>query len=213
MRGSASQLEEVVAVMSARPARPARIPDVRWERQFAGLLEMLRPRIAHLIRSYGLADMREDAEQVCAIAVLRALETYEPRKAQFATHVTWQMRGELQGLRHRMRLDQRQSARSAGVRTVSMEALTQRAADDATIFEIVDETALSRSERVVSDHMAGELLRALLDRLGAPGHERAIVTQRIFADDPPAAPDRKTREQHRQIMRRVFRNCAKLLAS
>lgn len=213
MQASAFELERQVQSLGPRPDPADRRCGVRWEAGFAQLLKALSPRIGRLIRRYGLSDIREDAEQVCAVAVLRALGSYDPGKARFTTHVTWQLRGELQSLRHRMRLDQRQSARSAGVRTVSLDAL--QLSDDAgrTTFEIVDERALDRAECLASDHMAATLLTSLLDRIGSPVEERALVTRQVFAAEGATAADRKTREQHRQIARRTFRNCAKLLAA
>ena len=209
---SGSALERQVAQMGVRPA-PGNVEAARWEARFAVLLELLAPRIGHLIRTYGLADWREDAEQVCAIGVFRALESYDPGKAHFTTHVTWQLRGELQSLRHRVRLDQRQSARSASARTVSLEGLGAAAGQDNAIFEIVDEGSLTRTESGASDHLAGSMLAKLLERLDAPTEERRIVLQSIFGENSDMAPDRTMRERHRQIMRRTFRNCAKLLAA
>src|ERR1700755_377732 len=66
------------------------------DRAFARILKLIAPRIRHFIRQYGLVDHWEDAEQVCAIAVHRAIEAYEPEKAKFTTFVNWQIRGELQ---------------------------------------------------------------------------------------------------------------------
>ncbi len=213
MPATAQELEKHVLNMGQRPRQNERKCTLLWERKFAQLVDLLLPRMSHLIRSYGLADMREDAEQACAIGVLRALESYDPAKARFATHVTWLLRGELQSLRHRVRLDQRQSARSAGVRTVSIEALVRRTIDEPGTFEIVDERALANVERDASDCMTNKALSSLLDRLEAPDHERVIVSDRIFGDRFSYVNDRKTREQHRQIVRRTFRNCAKLLAA
>ncbi|NWN23219.1 sigma-70 family RNA polymerase sigma factor, partial [Escherichia coli] len=72
---------------------------------------LIAPRIRHFVRQYGLTAHWEDAEQCCAIAVHRAIETYDPAKAQFTTFVNWQIRGELQSLRFRLMTDQRPSAR------------------------------------------------------------------------------------------------------
>ncbi|MDY7097358.1 MAG: sigma factor [Pseudomonadota bacterium] len=80
---------------------------------FAHLSELMQSRIHALINRYRLHDLREDAEQAAAIGLLKAIETFDQTKASFVTHAAWQIRGELQSLRHRMRLDQRQSALSA----------------------------------------------------------------------------------------------------
>ena len=90
---------------------------VQVDRHVARLLRLLAPRIRYLTRSYGLSDAEEDARQACAIGLMRAVEMYYPAKASFTTLVTWQLRGELQGLRHRLRLDQRGSARAVGACT------------------------------------------------------------------------------------------------
>ncbi|WP_204348458.1 sigma factor, partial [Klebsiella pneumoniae] len=72
---------------------------VAVDRAFAQILKLIAPRIRHFVRQYGLTAHWEDAEQCCAIAVHRAIESYDPAKAQFTTFVNWQIRGELQSLR------------------------------------------------------------------------------------------------------------------
>ncbi|MBV7265659.1 sigma factor [Erythrobacter ani] len=184
------------------------------DQAFVELLALLAPRIAGMIRRYGLSDMRDDAEQVAALGVHRALATYDPAKASFSTHATWQIRGELQGLRHRMRLDQRRGARRTGIRTVSIEALQVRSAlgVSARDFEVVDESALERSERAASDSLTHIVVDQLLERLSAPEHERAIVIEYLFERElKPAEAGHRSSEQRRQIVRRTFRNCAKIM--
>lgn len=202
------------------------------ERDFAGLMALMAPRVARIIRQYRLEDMREDAGQAAAIGVHRALATFVPGKASFATHATWQVRGELQSLRHRMRLDERQSARSAGAVTLSLDALGHQcdtASDAAEPFQIIDDTALPRTESAASHSMTEQLLDRLLDRVGAPATERRLMREHVFAGLDEALPERgrsmalsasrngptapqcpKTKEQRRQIIRRLARNCAKV---
>ena len=200
---------ERLASILARDNREAR-SSRRYERQFSDLLLLLAPRIASLIRRYGLGDMREDAEQAAAIGVYRALCGFDPARARFSTHVTWQIRGELQSLRHRMRLDQRRSAVSAGAVTISLDALPH---GEGQVFEIVDEAALGHTESGAGDHMARAAFERLLDRLGAPEDERAIVRAYLLgAEERGHYADPRTREQRRQIVRRTIRNCAKLAA-
>lgn len=179
------------------------------DREFARLMALLAPRIRHLIHAYRLTDMVDDAQQVCAIAVLRALESYDPAQASFATHVTWQLRGELQSLRHRVRLDQRRSARSAGITTVRLETLSD---DPAHPFEIADDRALSRLEAQASEAMAVQVLDRLLDDIHSPAHERVIVHDHVLDREPRGAALDYTSEQRRQITRRTYRNCAKVVA-
>jgi hypothetical protein len=183
------------------------------ESDFVRLLALLRPRIARLVRQYGLSDMREDAEQAAAIGVHRALESFDCAQARFSTHVTWQIRGELQSLRHRMRLDQRRSAQSAGVSTVSLESLRLPGDAEARTLEIVDEQALQNCERLASDRMALGLLDRLLNRLDSPEDERGIVLDHILDRKAThCAGERRSSEQRRQIVRRTLRNCAKMAA-
>lgn len=184
-------------------------------REFEALRGHLRPIISRLISQYRLHDMREDAEQSAAIGLHRALGSFDPDKARFSTHVVWQMRGELQSLRHRVRLDHRRSAKSAGVMTVSLDALAARAADreQVSTFEIVDECALDRTESGASEQMARSLLEKLLNELGAPEPEREIVFDDLYGRKPKASkPGGLTPEQRRQIVRRTHRNCMRLLA-
>ncbi len=131
----ASQKVEALAVSlgcecadagSAGPVIEARHRRV-FDRDFAALLALMLPRIKRLIVQYRMLDIADDAQQAAAIGVYRALQTYDPAKASFVTHATWQMRGELQSLRHRVRLDQRRSAVSAGISTVSLDGLTTAA--------------------------------------------------------------------------------------
>ena len=51
------------------------------DRAFAHILKLIAPRIRHFVRQYGLTAHWEDAEQCCAIAVHRAIQGYDPTKA------------------------------------------------------------------------------------------------------------------------------------
>jgi len=73
------------------------------DRAFARLAVLLAPRIRYFTRRYGLTDAADDAAQACAIAIHRAAERYDPRRARFTTYVGWQIRAELQALRQRQR--------------------------------------------------------------------------------------------------------------
>ena len=176
---------------------------MRRDRAFAHILALLQPRIAGLVRRYGFIDMPEDAQQACAIGVLRALSTYDPARAQFTTHVTWAMRGELQSLRHRERIDQRQGARKAGVRFVS--------ADCREVWEVVDEAGLAHTEAGASTGMARQLLQRLLSRSGQPADERCLVVSHVLGKAVPAGFRACTPEQRRQIIRRNLRHCARVV--
>ena len=205
-----SEVVEIRALEAALTATGSRGGSygLRIDRHYRRILELLQPRIAWLTRRYGLGHCREDAEQACAIGVYRAIGRWEPERARFATLAHWQMRGELQALRHRAMLDQRPAAKAIEARTVSMHR-----ADGSTIADVamLDEAAaLAGTERRAADAMTGDLLRMLLARVGSPEHERQIVEAAVFAPDTSSSLSRTTRERHRQIVRRTFRNCAKV---
>ena len=180
------------------------------------------------MRRYGLADIREDAQQACAIAVHRALAEYDGGRSAFATFATWKIRAELQALRHKMRLDQRPAAVRTGARTVSLDAVPAGEA-----APIPDEGAEARVEHGANRVMARRMVDALLDDYAAarlpakPGtvapdrlramearisEERALVSRHLLgtagsaamaAASPAAA---RSREQRRQVVRRVLRH-------
>ena len=100
------------------------------DRSFARLAALAAPRIRYFTRSYGLADVADDAAQVCAIALHRAAERYDPARARFTTYVNWQFRAELQALRHRLHGDQRCAGRRHVTATLSLDALQAEGAED-----------------------------------------------------------------------------------
>ncbi|MBB5717067.1 hypothetical protein FHS94_003942, partial [Sphingomonas aerophila] len=116
------------------------------DKAFAHILKLIGPRIRHFIRQYGLATYWEDAEQCCAICVHRAIQAYDPEKAQFTTFVNWQLRGELQSLRFRLMTDQRPSAKRVDATTMSLHVVsTNSDGDEATLESMVEDTeALAR---------------------------------------------------------------------
>lgn len=196
-----------------RPNPHRRRADRRMNRDFGALLELLGPCIQRLIRAYGLGDMMEDAVQVCAIAVHRAIDRYDPAKARFTTFATWQMRGELQSLRHRVRLDSRQSARSAGVRTVSLDAPPESSCG---AWIIVEHTAQHRAEAGANGWMTRRVFDRIWDdyRVRAKetqsaeklAEERALFDAALFGAPEPAGPRFRSAEQRRQARRRVTRH-------
>lgn len=211
MSVSAEDLEAQVKRLRQRANAQRGSERLRYDRHFAQLLKMLQPRIHHLIRTYGLGDLREDAQQACAVGVFRALESYDPSQARFATHATWQLRGELQSLRHRMRLDQRRSARTAGIRTVSLDAADGENGEvDQAQFE--DELAMLAVERGASDMMVRRHVDRLMDQIGSPVRERHIIHDTLFGGTDLGHLSVRQREQRRQVVRRIWRNCAKVLA-
>ncbi|MEW9854482.1 sigma-70 family RNA polymerase sigma factor [Novosphingobium sp. M1R2S20] len=135
------------------------------DKAFAKILKLIAPRIRHFIRQYGLVAHWEDAEQCCAIGVHRAIEGYDPTKAQFTTFVNWQLRGELQSLRFRLMTDQRASAKKVEATTVSLHAAASGPDGEETSIEglIEDEGALALTESAASDYLAKRSTDALLE--------------------------------------------------
>ncbi|AXK44129.1 sigma factor [Erythrobacter aureus] len=156
---------EVIANRPAEGERPTPRQRSNENRAFAQILKLCGPRIRHFIGHYGLVAHREDAEQVCAIAVHRAIESYDPEKAKFTTFVNWQIRGELQSLRFRVMTDQRPSAKKVNGRTISLHDGATGADGELTTLEalIEDESALGMTEAGASAHLIEETSEALLD--------------------------------------------------
>ncbi|WP_308461760.1 sigma factor [Sphingomonas folli] len=169
------------AVLAQRPSEnepPTARQRRELDRGFARILALIAPRIRHFIRQYGLTAHWEDAEQVCAIAVHRALQTYDPTKAQFTTFINWMIRGELQGLRFRLMTDQRPSARKVSATTVSLHALVGNGEDETEMeVAIEEESALPLTEASASNYLAGSAIGALLD--GYVAHLRAVGLQQL----------------------------------
>src|ERR1700754_431340 len=163
-------LESAVAVVIANMPKDTEgrgTPRQRAEvdKAFAGIMKLIAPRVRHFIRQYGLAGHWEDAEQVCAIAVHRAIQAYDPAKAQFTTFVNWQIRGELQSLRFRLMTDQRPSAKKVEATTISINASVQGPeGEEATLESVIeDENALAMTEAGASDYLAASAIKSLTD--------------------------------------------------
>lgn len=150
------------------------------DRAFAKILKLLAPRFRHFIRQYGLGAHWDDAEQCCAIAVHRAVEAYDPDKAQFTTFVNWQIRGELQSLRFRLMTDQRPSAQKVQAVTVSLHNLAAgNDGEESTLESLIeDEDALDRTERGASDYLARAAAQCLIEEFVQKGRHAALETLR-----------------------------------
>lgn len=150
------------------------------DRAFARILKLLAPRFRHFIRQYGLGNHWDDAEQCCAIAVHRAVDAYEPERAQFTTFVNWQIRGELQSLRFRLMTDQRPSAQKVQATTVSLHSLAAGPDGEESSLEalIEDEDALDRTERAASDYLARAAAQCLIEEFVKKGRHAALETLR-----------------------------------
>jgi RNA polymerase sigma-32 factor len=189
-------LEAAVAAVLSETTTDATLRTPRQraniDRAFSQIIKLIAPRIRHFIRQYGLVAHWEDAEQCCAIAVHRAIHSYDPQKAQFTTFINWQIRGELQGLRFRMMVDQRPSARKVAATTVSMHGITSNVDGEEMSLEAIieDEDALSLTESAASDYLAKSATAALLDVFVANARSAAIETlrKRPTAKRLPANP-------------------------
>lgn len=146
------------------------------DRAFGRILQLIAPRIRHFIRQYGLAAHWDDAEQCCAIAVHRAIRSYDPAKAQFTTFVNWQIRGELQSLRFRLMTDQRPSAKRVEATTVSLHQTAVGAEGEETTLEaiLVDEDALDLTESGASDYLARAATECLIEEFVKKGRGAAL---------------------------------------
>jgi RNA polymerase sigma-32 factor len=205
MSKTTAALETLVADVIANRAEAGAAQTARQrlntDRAFAAILKLIAPRIRHFIRQYGLVAHWDDAEQVCAIAVHRAIEAYEPEKAQFTTFVNWQIRGELQSLRFRLMTDQRSSAKKVEATTVSIHSIAAGRDGEEGAFEalIEDEEALGRVEAAASNYLAEAATEALIDQyiehlrqLGIEQLKKRPRAKRAIANlpDPASAPVR-----------------------
>jgi RNA polymerase sigma-32 factor len=176
-------LEALVADVIANRAEAGMKPTARQrantDRAFASILKLIAPRIRHFIRQYGLVAHWEDAEQAAAIAVHRAIEAYDPEKAQFTTFVNWQIRGEMQSLRFRLMTDQRSSAKKVEALTISLQDLSRPQDGEDTPFEatIEDEEALDATEAGASAYLAQSATESLIDEYIA--HLRKVGIEQL----------------------------------
>jgi RNA polymerase sigma-32 factor len=171
---------EILSLRGPDGAAPTARQRLAIDRIFARICKLLAPRFRHFIRQYGLGAHWDDAEQCCAIAVHRAIEAYEPERAQFTTFVNWQIRGELQSLRFRLMTDQRPSAQKVQATTVSLHGLASGPDGEEASLEalIEDEDALDRTERLASDYLARAAAQCLIEEFVKKGRHAALETLR-----------------------------------
>lgn len=141
---------DYIQARTALDAAPGARARVMADRSFARLAALAAPRIRYFTRAYGLVDVTDDAAQVCAIALHRAAEHYDPARARFTTYVNWQFRAELQALRHRLHGDQRCAGRRHVSATLSLDALQDDGADD----WLIDPAAEGATEQGAADTLA-----------------------------------------------------------
>lgn len=210
-------VSDYIHARTALDAAPGARARARADRSFARLVALLGPRIRYFTRVYGLSDVAEDAAQVCAIALHRAAERYEPRRARFTTYVNWQFRAELQALRHRLYGDQRRGGRRCAAATLPLDALQAKGADD----WLADIEAEPATERAAADHLAARaadrLVRDWADRRRSAQRGRrarvaarldaecALVRRHLAGDEPPD----RLRESDRHVVRRAIADIAR----
>ncbi|WP_334181994.1 sigma-70 family RNA polymerase sigma factor [Novosphingobium sp.] len=198
-------LESAVATVSANMPAEGQAQSARQraivDRAFAQIIKLIAPRIRHFIRQYGLVAHWDDAEQVCAIAVHRAIQAYDPEKAQFTTFVNWQIRGELQSLRFRLMTDQRPSAKKVEAVTVSLDAIGvgEDGEGQSIVASIEDEDALERTESAASDYLARQAMASLTDSYVE--HLRNIGVERIRRKAQPKKAPRAEAGARRSVWR------------
>lgn len=209
----------VTAYIQARTALDA-APGARTramaDQAFARLAAQAAPRIRYFTRTYGLADVAEDAAQVCAIALHRAVDRYDPARARFTTYINWQLRAELQALRHRLHGDQRCAGRRDVTAMLSLDALEEDGGDDwlvdpaaepGTEQGAADSLAILVADRLVSDWAERRRMglsrgfRADGDRIDARvAAEQALVRDQLTVTDAVE----RLRESDRHIVRRAL---------
>jgi len=187
---------------------------IRADRAFARLAALLAPRVRYFTRRYGLTDAAEDAAQACAIAIHRAAERYDPRRARFTTYVSWQIRAELQALRQRQR----------GGAALSLDALAaagaaawlaEPGAQDAAESHASERLARRCADRLLDDWTARR--RAALARQPRAARvesrvaaEAALIRRRLIDVETET---RRLSESERHIVRRALADIAQRVAA
>lgn len=205
---------DYIQARTALDAAPGARTRTLADRSFARLTALAAPRIRYFTRSYGLTDVAEDAAQVCAIALYRAAERYDPARARFTTYVNWQFRAELQALRHRLHGDQRCAGRRHVTATLSLDALPAESIDD----WLVDPAAEIETEQGAADNLAACLADRLVEdwadrrraRLcGSRGDARLAAEKELVRRHLTAsAAAARLRESDRHVVRRALADIA-----
>lgn len=212
---------DYIQARTALDAAPGARTRALADRAFARLAALAAPRIRYFTRTYGLADVADDAAQVCAIALHRAAERYDPARARFTTYINWQLRAELQALRHRLHGDQRYAGRRDVTSMLSLDALEDGVAADwlvdpaaelATEQGAADGLADLVAERLVAEWAArrraglARACRADDDRIEARvAAEQALVRDQLMVSDAVE----RLRESDRHIVRRALADMAR----
>lgn len=212
---------DYIQARTALDMAPGARARTRADRAFARLAELAAPRIRYFTRRYGLSDVADDAAQVCAIALHRAAERYDPARARFTTYVNWQLRAELQALRLRLHGDQRSAGRRHVTATLSLEAmqadgdddwLIDPAAEAATEQRAADGLAMLAADRLVADWATRR--RATMSR--SARHTDARIEARVAAEQAlvrhqltVTETTERLSESDRHIVRRALADIAR----
>lgn len=139
-------------------------------------------RIRLLVVRHGLAELSEDAEQACLIALVDAVHSWEPGRSSFSTLLGWRLRGVLAGLRRQWRGDNRTGAGRLRAATLSLDSdtgsqlpsdwLADPAAEADVVRGAADWLALRYASRIAAD--CSEAVRAdWLNHLADDGERAA----------------------------------------
>lgn len=184
---------DYIQARTALEAAPGARTRALADRSFARLAALAAPRIRYFTRSYGLADVAEDAAQVCAIALYRAAENYDPARARFTTYVNWQFRAELQALRHRLHGDQRCAGRRHVTATLSLDALQEDGAD----AWLTDPAAEQATEKGAADNLAERLADRLVEDWASRRRSRLCASRSDGSRlEPRIAAEKKLVRHH-----------------
>jgi len=220
MSAKSDALEQAVTdyiqARTALDAAPGARTRALADRAFVRLAALAAPRIRYFTRTYGLADVADDAAQVCAIALHRAAERYDPMRARFTTYINWQLRAELQALRHRLHGDQRCAGRRDVTAMLSLDALEDKGAAE----WLVDPAAEPATEQGAADGLAGLVAERLVaewvvrrraglsraSRAGSDRIEARVVAEQALVRDQLIVSDavERLRESDRHIVRRAL---------
>lgn len=202
---------DYIQARTALDAAPGPRTRAQADRSFIRLAALAAPRIRYFTRSYGLTDVAEDAAQVCAIALHRATERYDPARARFTTYVNWQFRAELQALRHRLHGDQRCAGRRQVTATLSLDALQEDGTDD----WLIDPAAELVTDRLVGDWAARRRAGLHRTRGGDDRIEIRVAAEQALVRDHLLVTEaaERLRESERHVVRRALADIVRHAAS
>lgn len=140
-------------------------------------------RIQWLVVRHGLAEMGDDAEQACLMALVDAARRWDPDRSSFATWLGWHLRGVLAGLRRQWLGDHRTAA---GRQRAATQSLDGDMAAQLPSDWLMDPTAEMDVTRAAADWLAVRCA----NRLAADCSETARTewVARLIDDAERSAP-------------------------